>query len=176
MIRIGILSFPRYFNYGTHLQLYALQKTVAKYGYKPEIIDYDPYNDSGMKKSKPGSMTGVIRTTLNSCVLQLSRALGVLAGRLLPAFGGEPCIDRKGLFQQFLNNELELGSRTYFTSRELDEKPPECAAFIVGSDQVWHPISHYKDSAYYLAFTEPSKRIAYAPSDAIASNSGIFNA
>jgi hypothetical protein len=164
MTRIGILSFPRYFNYGTHLQLYALQKTVSKYGYKPEIIDYDPYNDSGMKKSKPGSMTGVIRSTLSSCVLQLSRTLDALAGKLLLAFGSEFPADRKDLFQCFLNTELELGSRTYFSSKQLDENPPECTAFIVGSDQVWHPVSHYKDSAYYLAFTEPSKRIAYAPS------------
>jgi len=164
LTKVGILSFPRYFNYGTHLQLYALQKTVTKYGYQPEIIDYDPYNDSGLKKTKPSSMTGVMRSTLNLCVLQLSRALHLLAGMLLPVFGVKPRTDREDQFQRFLNNELELGPRTYFSSSALNERPPKCAAFIVGSDQVWHPVSHYRDSAYYLAFTEPSKRIAYAPS------------
>jgi len=164
MIKVGILSFPRYFNYGTFLQLYALQKTISNHGYQPEIIDYDPYNDSAMKQLDPTSIAGAIRYALRSLTLPLTHALRAFAGRLVPAWSSQPYMERNRLFEGFLHDELALGPKTYFSSNELDKKPPKCAAFIVGSDQVWHPISHFKDPAYYLAFAEPGKRIAYAPS------------
>ena len=46
--KIGIPSFPHYHNYGTSLQLYALQLVVEKHGYIYEIITYEPINHSNI--------------------------------------------------------------------------------------------------------------------------------
>jgi hypothetical protein len=164
MNRVGILSFPRYFNYGTYLQLYALQSTVAKLGYAPELIDYDPYNDSGTRKNAWGSGLLNLGRRIKSQLKQVTQKITATG---LPFVSSERLRfqhQRKNAFQQFLEAHLKLGSKTYFSDAELMQAPPKCAAFIVGSDQVWHPIGHYKDSAYYLRFAEPLKRIAYAPS------------
>src|SRR5699024_9478535 len=36
--------------------------------------------------------------------------------------------------------------------------------FITGSDQVWNPLNINNLNKFFLTFTEPKKRIAYAPS------------
>jgi hypothetical protein len=164
MNRVGILSFPRYFNYGTYLQLYALQSTVAKLGYAPELIDYDPYNDSGIRKNSRGSELLNLGRSIKSQLKQITQKITATG---LPFVSSERLRFQhqwKSAFQQFLEAHLKLGPKTYFSDDELMQAPPDCKAFIVGSDQVWHPIGHFKDSAYYLRFAEPLKRIAYAPS------------
>ena len=159
MKKIGIMSFPRYQNYGTYLQLYALQSTVAALGYKPEIIDYDPYNDSGNRSRHP--MGNALRKTLRPLLRALKKAV-------FPDKIHSPqtvyTVSNNNAFDKFRDNQLQLGATTYFNQYELNDNPPRCAAFITGSDQVWNPRAHFMDSAYFLAFAEPHQRIAYAPS------------
>ncbi|MFC3093380.1 polysaccharide pyruvyl transferase family protein [Alteromonas sediminis] len=150
MAKISILSFPRYFNFGTFLQLYAMQQTVSALGHDAELIDYDPYNDSGKKGASP-----------------LKTFLSRVKQRVLTAESDNFTVDKQSLkkrFQHFLHNELNLGPTTYFSAQELCLSPPNADAVIVGSDQVWNPNGHFKDPAYFLTFVEPQKRIAYAPS------------
>ncbi len=156
MSKVCILSFPRYFNYGTFLQLYAMQVTVQAMGYQPEIIDYDPYNDSGRQA---GSNRASIRF-LHKLLFGIKGVLGIDKGEGFTV-GKSGQMAR---FKRFLENDLALGDTTYFSARELEANPPEADAVIVGSDQVWHPVGHRKDPAYFLSFTERTKRVAYAPS------------
>lgn len=156
MTKVSILSFPRYFNYGTFLQLYAMQSTVAGLGYQPELIDYDPYNDSGNKDSSRSLFLNALRKLP-------ARVRGLVSG----ASGDTFTVDKRQQrqrFEDFLNSQLHLGERTYFSAEELERDPPAADAVIVGSDQVWHPIGHCKDAAYFLSFVPREKRIAYAPS------------
>jgi hypothetical protein len=162
--KVGILSFPRYFNYGTFLQLYALQTAVSRLGYEPEVIDYDPYNDSG-RRPLAGSKQPMWWKAAKRVSRRLRDTLAFQVNRsadLAPADNFAPA--RNALFEEFLHTRLNLGRRTYFTKHELECFPPACDAAIVGSDQVWHPVAHYKDQAYFLSFVDPNKRIAYAPS------------
>ena len=163
MKKIGIVSFPRYFNYGTFLQLYAMQQTVARLGFQPEIIDYDPYNDSG-KRSEPSNQgRRLLRGTgLRSAV---SRAISSMRTfRPAGSRGDDLVKQRDNRFARFLSGSLQLGRKTYFNEAGLHADRPACDAFIVGSDQVWHPTAHHEDSVYYLGFAERHQRIAYAPS------------
>jgi hypothetical protein len=163
MKKVGIVSFPRYFNYGTYLQLHAMQRAVAQLGYQPEIVDYDPYNDSGKRVSPAGK-----GRELSRYVAAGSDAWKRLVARLSRRPQTSRVSDferqRQVRFKQFLSASLPLGRKTYFSDAELHADCPACDAFIAGSDQIWHPVAHHEDSAYYLAFAERGKRIAYAPS------------
>jgi len=157
MSKIGILSFPRYFNYGTFLQLYALQTVVAECGYEPEVIDYDPYNDSLKKPVEQRTLAGALKQLLSTLVSPLRRG-----GSRSSFTVGQA--QQRTRFVQFLADDIRLGEKTYFSAQQLEADPPAADAFIVGSDQVWNPVGHYQDSAYFLSFAEQAKRIAYAPS------------
>jgi hypothetical protein len=164
MNKVGIVSFPRYFNYGTYLQLYAMQETVSRLGYEPEIIDYDPCNDSGSRERTVPDDQGTIARIRARLVSEAGQRLAGLARRLSSSDWEYYRQDRNLAFQDFLDTSLALGSVNYFSEGELFETPPTCDAFIAGSDQIWHPVAHHEDSVYYLAFADQQKRIAYAPS------------
>lgn len=160
MQKVAILSFPRYFNYGTFLQMYALQQTVAGLGYSPELIDYDPYNDSGKQYGAVHRFVAALRgsyTAFRAWAWSAQADTFTVDSRR-----------QKVRFQHFLANHLNLGDTTYFSAADLQSRPPHCDAVIVGSDQVWHPVGHHKDAAYFLSFTQQKKRIAYAPSFGVA--------
>lgn len=156
MSKVCILSFPRYYNYGTFLQMYALQATLDAQGYQAELIDYDPYNDSGKQGAGKTSVLSGVRRALG----KMKRYFKAPAQDTFTVGKGA----QKARFEEFLKRDLKLGQRTYFSADELNQMPPAADAVIVGSDQVWHPEGHYKDAAYFLSFVPRAKRIAYAPS------------
>ena len=51
-MKIGIVTFFHDMNVGTCLQAYALQKTIEKYGYEVEIIDYRHDEITRVKETK----------------------------------------------------------------------------------------------------------------------------
>ena len=155
--KIGLLSFPRYFNYGTLLQLHALQRTLEDLGYAVEVIDYDPYNDSGKREEPRAGLVWLARRLLARAFTR-SRGQAQAAGLAVQLAG------QREAFERFLKEEIRLGQRTYFSAEELEAAPPDARAFVVGSDQVWHPDAHCRDRAYFLSFAERRRRVAYAPS------------
>ncbi len=174
MSKIGILSFPRYFNYGTFLQLYALQTLIAARGYQPEVIDYDPYNDSGKKTLARRPLPQLLKQVLKPLLKPMLKPIVSKAKTLLKRGGEDTSFtvgqaQQRERFAQFLANDIRLGEKTYFSPQELEAEPPTGDAFVVGSDQVWNPLGHDKDPAYFLSFAEPAKRIAYAPSFGVSS-------
>ena len=45
MKSVGIITYHHYYNYGTMLQAYALQKKVEQLGFRSEIIDFKQNNN-----------------------------------------------------------------------------------------------------------------------------------
>ena len=45
MKKVGVVTFSKSINYGAFLQVYALQKTLAKIGVQPSLIDYQNKTD-----------------------------------------------------------------------------------------------------------------------------------
>ncbi len=161
MIKVGIVTFPRYFNYGTHLQMYALQKVVTNLGYRCEVIDYHRLYWTADQK------TELRQRQWNRLKTLLADPLRVLRHQPIKNYNkrfGELTKNRVLLFEAFLHDHIKLGSRRYKSFHELKQLPPNCNAFVVGSDQVWNPVSHLGDSSYYLVFADQKRRVAYAPS------------
>jgi len=153
--RVGLLSLPRYFNYGTHLQLYALQTAIVRHGYACEVLDYDPSFEHPPQQ---------LVQRVSSMLKEPARLIHGVRERTQAARLDKLAEPRVRRFQQFLDERIMLGARRYGSFEELEQHPPTCAGYVVGSDQVWNPIGHYGDRAYFLSFAEESKRAAYAPS------------
>jgi len=163
MKKIGLLSFPRYYNYGTFLQLYAMETTIEKLGYACEIIDYDrDNNNETTKKPVDSSYFDLIKKMLS--IRKLSSLKSRLDNRIFEKKMRKLTQVRTSLYDSFLSNHFKLGSVRYSQYNELQQTPPQCDAFVVGSDQVWHPLGHFKDPSYFLKFAPENQRIAYAPS------------
>jgi len=164
MKTVGILSFPRYYNYGTFLQLYALQTTIEKLEFTCEVIDYDR-NETNKKDRKnlvESSYIDNIKKVLS--IRNLSTLKSKINQRMFEKKRRKLTEGRTALYDQFLHKHFKLGSIHYSEYKELLESPPQCDVFVVGSDQVWNPLGHYKDESYFLKFTSPKQRVAYAPS------------
>ncbi len=163
MKKIGLLSFPRYYNYGTFLQLYALETTIEKLGFSCEVIDYDRDNTNGaIHNATDSSFTGLIKKVLS--VRQFSTLKSRISDRLFEKKKCKLTQGRTALYDRFLDKHFKLGSIRYTAFEELVKLPPQCEAFVVGSDQVWHPGGHYEDASYFLKFAPQQQRVAYAPS------------
>ena len=153
--KIGIVSLPKYYNYGTQLQLYALQASIENLGYSCEVVNYVK-NFKATPSSLSKRIFNVISHPYRLPVGLVSRLYTFYNKKL-----NKNCLERSIEFErQFIH----LGRTQYSSSEELENNPPKYDAFVVGSDQVWHPVGHLGENAYFLTFADPRIRIAYAPS------------
>jgi polysaccharide pyruvyl transferase WcaK-like protein len=158
MKKVGLLSFPRYFNYGSQLQLFALKTVIQSLDYECEVIDYE--RRYGMVKRVMARFAAILRHPLKF----LSARHSQRQSRNIQAINR----DKLFLYQDFLNKFIQPGPRRYSSFHELCAAPPACDAFVCGSDQIWNPITH-NDPTYFLGFVPRQKRIAYAPSIGVSS-------
>lgn len=140
-MKIGIMTWFQYHNYGTALQAYALSLVCKKLGHAPYLIKYyakgNAINETLIKKIKTKSNEYLHKNNYNNK-------------------------NRIEKFNSFFNTKLVF-STSSTTLSELEDLNSEMDAFICGSDQIWSPL--YFDSHYYLDFVkDPNKMIAYAPS------------
>lgn len=167
MKRIGIITYFYYYNYGTMLQGYALQKVMEKLGkghFSAEIIDcrFDEKNLS---------FWAIVRIRLRRFFIyftQIKRVISVFKNRDLAKINNikykEEIIKKKGLFDDFFANCCVMSEKTYNNSRDLYPEPPIYDIYVTGSDQTWSPKVGLRDSLF-LGFAPKGKiKSAYAPS------------
>ncbi len=153
-MRIAILTFPLYTNYGGILQAYALQTVLQKMGHKVEFI----CRRRRMPTPMPTSVR-IKRFILKYCLFR------ELAPLREDVFYARRKIENKYTWK-FVDKYLRRREFVGFS----DIKSSDYDAIIVGSDQVWRPkyfTDHYNSiTNAYLDFTEGwnIKRIAYAVS------------
>ncbi len=155
MNKVGIVTYHHYYNYGTALQAYALQKAIDRIdGYQAEIIDFRSHEEK-----------------------QLSRwQLILLRLRRIPAYIREwkrvkaikkystEFARKNPFFDDFFKNDLITGSVTYHSFAELKKNAPDYDILVTGSDQTWSPKIGFHP-AFFLEFgSQKALRIAYAPS------------
>lgn len=155
MNKVGIVTYHHYYNYGTALQAYALQKAIDRIdGYKAEIIDFRSHEEK-----------------------QLSRwQLILLRLRRIPAYIREwkrvkaikkystEFARKNPFFDEFFKNDLITGSVIYHSFAELKKNAPDYDILVTGSDQTWSPKIGFHP-AFFLEFgSQKALRIAYAPS------------
>lgn len=138
MARIGVMTFLHNDNYGSTLQAWALQKTLAAMGHAAEHIDYRP---SKAEKIRNLLLSG------NSPKL-------ILEGmRKRRASGSRPTG-----FQEFQARQMKL-SPACPDHAALKKQAEQYDLLIAGSDQVWSPV--WLNPAYFLDFTDKPK-LSYA--------------
>lgn len=138
-MKIGIITFHFPVNYGAVLQTFALSNALESLGHEVEVIDY-----------RPKYHTKKYGYSWRYCGLHLSNFI-------LPGL--------KKRFDLFRINNLKLSDKIYSTIEDLKGNPPECDAYVCGSDQIWNPDITNFDPAYFLKFGNKSvRRISYAAS------------
>lgn len=148
-MKVGILTFHASHNYGSMLQAYALQHTLAKIGIQNEIINFR----SDIQKSliPPPISWKHPRSSISEIIHSPLKTIGLLR--------------KYKRFETFLKKDLNVG-REINLSEEIPAYVAEQQfdAIITGSDQIWNPDCWDFDLCYALDFSFNGKRIAYAPS------------
>ena len=148
-IKVGIMTWYKYLNYGTALQVTALSKKIADFGYLPYVIQYDPTLNFPAVPSSFG-----VSLFFRKAVDKL------LSIMLVPKIYRTN--ERKRLYNDYLEARLKETGEC-FTEDALRALNGSFDAFVCGSDQVWSPLCF--DDKYFLSFVEdPSRMVAYAPS------------
>ncbi len=146
-MKVGIMTWFQYHNYGSALQTVALSKVVKRSGHEPYVINY--INNKRHVKKHCHSMGF-------DFVLELKNRL-----KNHPYHRYEEIL-REKKFEEFYFDELNFTkeSNTYL---ELDRLNENLDMFICGSDQIWSPSVY--DPHYFLDFVRDENTIvAYAPS------------
>lgn len=146
-MKVAIVTWFHYHNYGTALQVTALYKTIQNMGHDVDIVNYIP-------QEKITSMP-----TMGVLPYYLKRATQGVKRKLNPVYYGK---QREILFDNFYDKNVSFTEKcvTFSDFRELNKSYD---AFVCGSDQIWAPSCF--DSRYFLDFVEnKNKMIAFAPS------------
>lgn len=150
---IGLLSFHESLSYGAILQCYALQSAIQKRNESCEFINY---------KRQPVStaqLGGAWKYKMKRYVLE---GVSVLQNTMLKSE-----IRKKAeAFNLFKKKYLKISEQVYNSYDELADAFMQYRAVVVGSDQVWNPVTTGDNlKVYGLSFLhEGIKKIAYAPS------------
>lgn len=149
-MKLAIMTWYHYRNYGTALQVTALSEKLRAMGHEPEVIKYRPL---GYFRTAPEYTAQLIA---KHAAKRIFCQHGVDYSK---AFSSE---ERDNLFDNFLNEHISL-SNTCETLTDLEELNDKYQAFICGSDQIWSPLCF--DPHYFLDFVkDENKKVAYAPS------------
>lgn len=146
-MKVGILTFHAAHNYGSMLQAYALQQTVIALGHECRIIN--------LRTPRQKKYYGPFFTKNG-----LRPKIKALAYPAVAVNDWRKC----RLFERFLCNNLILTDTEYSTSEQLRQASLNFDVIISGSDQIWNTSCFDHESAYFLDFDTPAKRVAYAPS------------
>lgn len=154
---VGIITYHHYYNYGTMLQAYALQKECELLGFQSEIIDFKQNNNPTAKELL------AIRIKRLPAYIREHKKYSTLASFK------EKFSERKQAYEEFYAKNLKVGSHTYTNSKELNDNPPVYDGYVVGSDQTWNPYVANNPEAFYLSFVhDEKKKGSYAPSLAVS--------
>lgn len=144
-MKLGIMTWVHYRNYGTALQVTALSETLRNIGADPYVIDYTP---CGFFRSIPDySLSGIIRKF-----------------RKRNSFNGQFFLneEKEQLFDNFIKRYLKFTEKCDDLS-DLENLNRYYDGFVCGSDQIWSPLVF--NPHYFLDFIKDSnKKIAYSPS------------
>lgn len=163
-MKIGIITVHNGQNYGASLQAYALVKKLRNMGFDAYLVDYrtkkiEERLSSYRRKEKYNSFSNILKNLRSEC----SELLFDTSGHL------KLVTER---FEEFHQLILDVNSGEYHACDEMRILNKEYNAFICGSDQIWNPNITDLDDSFFLRFAdESSKRVAYAPSLGMRSDS-----
>lgn len=171
MKKIGIITYFYYYNYGTMLQGYALQKVMEREGkgeYSSEIIDCR----FGEKDLSFWYYFKIRVRRFFIYFTEIKRVIATFKKRdLTNAKYREENNQKRQLFDDFVKQCCSMSEVTYKQSSDLYPQPPIYDIYVTGSDQTWSPKVGLRDSLF-LGFAPKDKvKAAYAPSIGVAAYS-----
>ena len=145
-MKIGVMTWYTFRNFGTALQASALCNILKRLGHEPVAIRYKPVPQIRNQKASPSRIF-----------------LTKLKGKVHSYFGSRYVSRAKNkLFDTYLHERLQE-TAPCVTSAHFEALNDHFDAFICGSDQIWSPL-RYNDY-YFLSFVKNTARmISYAPS------------
>lgn len=143
-MKIGVITWFKYENYGTVLQAVAMQKYLKSQGYDVELVDFEADDSYKRKKSF------------------FYEKFGRLIFKIENKLYKEEFIKRSNDFKKIIKENCKISKKV----NNKDEYIEICNKYDVllfGSDQIWNPL--WYNPFYYANFEEiNTKLVAYAPS------------
>lgn len=149
-MKIAIMTWHHYHNYGTALQVTALSEYLKSEGHSVDIIDYHPGRTE--KTIYDYSIPATIKRFFKKFASKNNYE------------NRDECYNSESREKKF-NAFLNINSFTCNCDNlaDLEQLNVKYDAFVCGSDQIWSP--NNLDPHYYLDFVkDKGKKIAYAPS------------
>ena len=155
MKKVGIITYHHYYNYGTALQAYALQKAIDNIeGYQAELIDFRSHEEKQLGRWQ----LILLRIRRIPAYIKEWKRVKVIK-KFSPVFA-----KKNPFFDEFFRKDFVTGSTTYHSYTELKKDVLDYDILVTGSDQTWSPKIGFHP-AMFLEFGSPKPlRIAYAPS------------
>lgn len=148
MKTVGIVTIHKINNYGAVLQAYALNKYLRKNNIEAYTIDFrtprvaESYHIYYPFKSS-------MDIPRNIMCARYSKELAL----------------RNKRFNDFLNSNVPMTKKAYFSDEEMEQENFEYDYYICGSDQIWNThCTNYRDSFLLSFVKDKSKCISYAAS------------
>lgn len=152
-LSVGIITYHHFYNYGTMLQAYALQKSIQSLGFDAEIIDFMQSN----RMSRMG-LIALRFKRLGVYITQRKKYYALYKNR-------NNCENKYKKFEKFYIKNMDVSSQEYHSTSEIENNPPIYDGYVVGSDQTWNPYVNDYPKAFLLSFVDnPKKKGSYAPS------------
>ena len=139
-MKIGIITYTHGTNFGQRLQNYALQNKLEELGCTVYTV----------KQTEPYSKFKLKIKYFAKQIKNILRKDNMVERQKMFAIFNEQYI-------HFYKRKLKFDGDNNWISEEFD-------AFIVGSDQIWSPISDYVGENAFLSFAKSNQKLTYAPS------------
>ena len=145
-MKIALMTWFHYINYGTALQVYASTKYLEEKSNEVYVIQYYPNPAPMYFSSKVSEYIYRAKRKLH----KISASKGIL---------DETCSES---FHDFISSSIRLTEKVQNES-DFAALNSKFDCFICGSDQIWSPLNY--DQPYFLDFvSDTDKMVAYAPS------------
>lgn len=160
-MKIAIVTWSTYNNYGTLLQAFALQNYIQRLNFSCEIIsDKFIIEKTTNCKAQNNENDGNKINRIKKYLANPKEALKILKIKLRKKKYFHIWNDSNDKTMDFRNHLLKINYDTSFDN--LSSISGLYDIFVCGSDQIWSSIIKY-EGFYFLNFTS-KKKIAYAPS------------
>lgn len=154
MRSLGILTYHKYYNYGTMLQAYALCKAIQNnFDCTAEIIDFMPKNDYVGKK--------LVLTRFKRIFTYIKDF-----DKYYNLYKFKDCeLKKQAEFDKFYKNNLKVSNERFYNYESLKKQCEKYQAVMIGSDQTWNPyVSRWRDFLLEFLSEKETVKLSYAPS------------
>lgn len=159
-IKLGIITYFYFYNYGTMLQGFATQLLFDRFeGIDAALIDYRFGTKTSPKK-------------LSILLVRLKRIFVYIKEFRRVYYTGRYSFlksKRNAYFDRFAEQYLKLSSKRYMYEDEINENIPLYDIYVTGSDQTWSPKIGFYPSLFLNFSPNNSIRASYAPSLGVSS-------